>query len=91
MLGNGVVSIISTLQVLVLMGILESEMKVKYYFYSGNTQIINGNSTQFSGVYEADSVLSAVDVYYIIIDAREDLHKRSVVLTSFNCIGEQDE
>ena len=62
-----------------------SDIKMRSYFYSGNTPVIDGKSSQSSGVVDASADDRPLDVMWQIVENRmKELGSRSFVLDAFN-------
>lgn len=66
-------------------------MKVRYYFYSGNTPIVNGANAQFSGTYRRQMHETLSDVLTEIKDHYRKEFGCEVHLAAFSLVEEVDE
>ena len=62
-----------------------TDIKMRSYFYSGSTPIINGNSSQSSGVVDVKSDERPLNIMWQIVNERmKELNSDSFVLVAFN-------
>lgn len=65
-------------------------MKLKHYFFGGNTPIKNGNNIQFHGTATRGADVNPSDVFAEIEKAKSREFGVKCIFVSFNLIGESE-